>query len=137
MFPTRQLKHLWIAFAVQAAGRLLDLRWHLTHDEFEGTAQQFEAHWLLWLGVIATLVVAIQILRSGEAGVRGPATAVAASCVYIPVSAWHFVEHAAGNDPQLAHLILGLSQLGILAGVIIATVDQRRSSLRALRTSDG
>jgi hypothetical protein len=58
---------LWVAFVVQIAGRLVDLQWHRTHSEFETGADQFRAHWLVWLGTILVLVVAVMALRSSRA----------------------------------------------------------------------
>ena len=43
------LQLLWATLIVQVAGRLIDARWHATHDEFEGASQQLQAHWLIWL----------------------------------------------------------------------------------------
>lgn len=70
----RLLRFLWAAAAVQLLGRALDGRWHATHDEFEGTRQQLTAHWLLWLGVLATLAVAalgVRLLPDDAGAVAG------------------------------------------------------------------
>ncbi len=122
------LRALWVAIAVQLLGRALDLRWHVTHDEFEGTSQQFEAHWLLWIGVLATIAVAIAALRSraNPAGRRGYATVLAFGAFYVPVSVWHFVEHANEADPEVAHVLLAIGQVGMVAGAVLATVLARR-----------
>jgi hypothetical protein len=126
---------LWVAVAIQVLGRLLDLRWHLANDEFEGTSQQFEAHWLLWIGVLATLAVAAFAIaqRPRIAGYRGYLTTLIAAGAYVPVSVWHFIEHANGNDPGLAHLLLALTQIAMIAGAVWATllVRGRRELQRA------
>jgi hypothetical protein len=128
MGGSRALRALWIAVAVQLAGRLLDLRWHLAHDEFEGTSQQFEAHWLLWLGVLATVAVAAWGLLRHEwlAGYPGYVLTLASGLFYIPVSVWHFIEHANGRDPELAHILLGIGQVGMVTGAVLATLLARR-----------
>ena len=128
MNPSPLLRWLWVAIAVQLAGRLVDLRWHLANDEFEGTAQQFEAHWLLWIGVLATLVVAVLIWRSPLRDVsRGGALGIVSGTVaYVGVSVWHFVEHANGADPEVAHLLLGITQTVVLIAAIVLTVSARR-----------
>jgi hypothetical protein len=46
---------LWIGFGASIAGRLLDLQWHVTHDEFETAGDQVRAHWLAWLGAVVLL----------------------------------------------------------------------------------
>ncbi|MGH2701749.1 MAG: hypothetical protein ACRDJ2_08245 [Actinomycetota bacterium] len=61
---------LWAAFIVQIAGRLLDLQWHRTHTEFETGKDQHQAHWLVWLGTLLVLVVAVWALRGGPSTAR-------------------------------------------------------------------
>jgi hypothetical protein len=127
--PSAALKALWIAVAVQILGRLLDLRWHLDNDEFEGTAQQLEAHWLLWLGVLATLAIALAALRTELDG-RGLRALIGITLAYIAVAIWHFVEHANHADPELAHYLLGLTQLGMIGAAIWVTLAFRRGRPR-------
>jgi hypothetical protein len=126
------LRALWVAVAVQLAGRLLDLRWHLTHDEFEGTSQQLEAHWLLWLGVLATIAVAaVASVRMERPAARpGYLLTLLSGGLYVPVAIWHFIEHANGSDPELAHVLLAVGGIGMVAGAVLATalvVRGRRS----------
>ena len=127
------LRALWIAVGVQIAGRLLDLRWHLNHDEFEGTAQQFEAHWLLWIGVLATVAVAGAGLRSRPDGTtrQGWLSLLVSAIAYVGVAVWHFVEHANGADPGLAHLLLGITQAAMILAAVFITVQARRSQIPA------
>jgi hypothetical protein len=128
MSASRALRALWIAVAVQLAGRLLDLRWHLTHDEFEGTSQQLEAHWLLWLGVLATVAVAAWVVLMPErlAGYHGYLLTLAAAALYVPVAVWHFVAHANSEDPELAHVLVGIGGVGMVIGAVLATLLVRR-----------
>jgi hypothetical protein len=114
--------------ALQLLGRALDLRWHLTHDEFEGVSQQFEAHWLLWLGVLATLVVAWAAARRPEPEPlerRVYIFVLASGLAYAVVAVWHFIEHANHNDPELAHVLLGVTQLAMITGAVLATYAVR------------
>lgn len=60
----RSLAALGAAFGVQVAGRLMDLRWHRTHDGFETGSDQVRAHWLVWLGTI--LVIAACVIVAGR-----------------------------------------------------------------------
>lgn len=47
------------------AGQLVDLRWHAAHGHrFETAADQLGAHWLIWLGVLVLLIVAVVGARS-------------------------------------------------------------------------
>ena len=127
----RPLRLLWVALTVQLLGRLLDLRWHATHDEFEGPSQQFEAHWLLWIGVLGTLVVVGWLVAQGASpGRSGYLTALVASCLYVAVAVWHFVEHANHQDPELAHILLAVTQTAVVAGAVLATVAVRRAQAR-------
>ena len=134
------LRALWIAIGVQLAGRLLDLRWHLDHDEFEGATQQVEAHWLLWLGVLATIAVAAWAVRGGltrAPGFSGYVLTLGSGLLYAPVAIWHFVEHANGADPELAHLLLAIGQIGMVVGAIVATATARRAAARTAADAPG
>jgi hypothetical protein len=125
----RRLQALWVAVGVQLLGWLVDLRWHLTNEEFEGVSEQFEAHWLLWLGVLGALLVSL--LAARERGTpaperRGYLFLLGSGLAYTGVAVWHFVEHANGNDPELAHVLLGVTQVGMILGAVLATLDARR-----------
>lgn len=124
----RPLVALWIAVAVMLLGRLLDLRWHLANDEFEGTIQQLEAHWLVWLGVLVVLWGAAAGVRAGVDGIGFRLTLVSA-LLYVPVAIWHFVEHANGADPEAAHYLLAITQIGVLAGATTAAFELRPAQL--------
>lgn len=52
---------------------------------------------------------------------------LAASGLYVAVSIWHFLEHASGADPEVAHVVIGVTKVAILAGVVWATVVWRRA----------
>lgn len=128
----RPLVWLWLTVAVQLAGRVLDALWHAGHDEFEGASEQLQAHWLAWLGVLATLSVAGVLARSPRTrGNRGYPITAAGAAAYVPVAVWHFIEHANGNDPETAHVIIALTQAAMFAGVIAATVIHRRLDVPA------
>jgi hypothetical protein len=129
----RYLLALWAAVAVQIAGRIVDGIWHANHEEFEGASQQLEAHWLLWLGVVLTLAVAALAATRLPARERnaGYAIILAGGALYVPVSVWHFIEHANLNDPELAHYLLGLGQVAIIAGAVLAAVLTLRRPVSA------
>jgi hypothetical protein len=115
---TPYLRALWIGALLFVAGIALDQRWHATHDEFEGTSQQFEAHWLLWIGfavVLAATVLAFLRLAPRERH-RGFTVVLVASAVYLPVTIWHFLAHANEVDPAVAHVLLAIGDAGIIAG---------------------
>jgi hypothetical protein len=120
---------IWVGVGVQIAGRILDGIWHATNDEFEAASQQLEAHWLLWLGVIITVVAASLAVARVPAGERnwGYSLLLAGGLLYVPVSIWHFIEHANLNDPQVAHYLLALGQGTMIAGAIAALVLTRRA----------
>lgn len=121
----RPIVGLWIAIAVMAAGRLVDLQWHVSHDEFEGTTQQLEAHWLAWIGVILVLIAAGIALRADPG--TGFRLAFVSAAAYVPVAIWHFVEHANGADPQVAHVLLGITGIGMVVGAVLASFEVRRA----------
>jgi hypothetical protein len=116
------------------AGIARDLVWHATHNtqrEFETASKQVEVHWLLWLGVLVIVTtIGLTLARSEQTGLRrGYLIALVSGLLYVGVSVWHFVEHANGNDPQLAHLFLYAGAAGILTGGIAMLFDARRRNL--------
>jgi hypothetical protein len=129
----RFLVALWVGVAVQVGGRILDGIWHANHDEFEAVSQQLEAHWLLWLGVLLTLAVAALAVIRLPAGDRnaGHSLVLAGGVLYVPISIWHFIEHANLNDPELAHYLLALGQLAILVGAVVAAILSLRRPVSA------
>ena len=131
---TPYLRALWAGAIIFVAGIARDLVWHATNDEFEGTSQQFEAHWLLWIGFLVVLAVTVlAFLRlSSEERHPGFVVVLAASMVYLPVTVWHFVAHANGVDPELAHVLLAIGDATILSGVAwtIATSLSRLARAR-------
>jgi hypothetical protein len=106
------------------AGIALDLRWHATHDEFEGASEQLEAHWLLWLGLVVVLVamlLARQALGAYEWN-AGLTVVLVAALAEIAVHAWHFVAHANEVDPEVAHTLLTVGNVLVISGAIFAFV---------------
>jgi hypothetical protein len=127
---TRLVQLLAVALVVQIAGRALDGRWHATHDEFEGASQQLEAHWLIWLGVLATLgicALALRRLDRDDRGLLGYRVTLVSGLGYAIVAVWHFIEHANHNDPEIAHVLLALGQAGMLIGIVLVFVLPRRA----------
>jgi hypothetical protein len=86
-------------------------------------------HWLLWIGALTVLVTSyLVIARSGTAGRdRYQLIAFLSAALYAAVSVWHFVEHAKGNDPQVAHIFLYIGAVGIAAGCGLALWTASRS----------
>ena len=76
MTDRRALQGLWVAVAVQVAGRIVDGLWHASHDEFETTSDQLQAHWLIWVGVLLALVVAYGAVRALRGSASRPAYAI-------------------------------------------------------------
>jgi hypothetical protein len=130
MSERRLLLRLLAATGVlQIAGRALDGWWHSRHAEFEGAAQQLEAHWLIWLAVAATIVVCVLALRrlgASDPGGRGYRFTLVSAVAYSAVAVWHFTEHSNHRDPDVAHVFLALFQIAMLAGIVWALVAGRR-----------
>jgi hypothetical protein len=105
---SRMFSILLIGFAGQIAGRLVDLRWHLTHDEFEGGLEQLQAHWLIWLATAFVLGVSAAALQrvtdSGER--RGYGIILSANLAYGAVAVVHFFQHLNGSEVDWAHVLL-------------------------------
>jgi hypothetical protein len=114
---------------LQLAGRALDGVWHANHDEFEAARQQLEAHWLLWIAVLATIAVCVIALRrpdlDGRVAVAFRIT-LGSAAVYAGVAVWHFIEHANHNDPALPHVLLAITQIAMLVGILLTFIRARR-----------
>jgi len=123
---------LWAAFVVQIVGRLLDLQWHRTHDEFETGTDQLEAHWLVWLGTVFVIAVTITALRIVEHGQqkRGYATALLANALYAVAALIHFVQHMNHSEVDWTHVSLAVTNLGAVVGVVWVTAAFLRNHNR-------
>jgi hypothetical protein len=111
---------LLIGFGAQIAGRLVDLRWHLTHDEFEGGIEQLQAHWLIWLATLFVLWVAVRGLRHAESGGerRGYQIVLVANLAYAVVAVIHFFQHLDRLEVNWAHLLLAITGIAGAVGVL-------------------
>lgn len=69
---------------------------------------------------------------SGRAGGRAWLAVLAGSASYAAVAAWHFIEHAQGDDPLLPHVLLVATWALLLGGALAVTVAWRRRTARAL-----
>lgn len=116
-------RYLWGAFALQIAGRLLDLQWHRTHPEFETGQDQVTAHWLVWIGTLFVLAVAAWALRVGssQAERRGYHAVLWSNALYAGVAVIHFIQHLNHQEVDWAHLSLVLTGIGSLVGVLMVT----------------
>ena len=121
---------LWGAFGVQIAGRLLDLWWHSSHDEFESGRDQLTAHWLVWLGTVLMLMVAIRALRSEVPAPWRLSYHVVlwSNLLYVAVAVAHFVQHLNRMEVDWAHAGLAVTNLASAAGVAMMTIAWRRST---------
>lgn len=122
------LRRLWAAFAVQVAGRTLDFWWHATHDEFETGGDQLQAHWLVWIGTILVMAVAIGALRTGVQGqVRvGFLIVLWANALYVPIAVAHFIQHMKLQEVDWAHIGLGVTNVVAALGVFFVSYASLR-----------
>ena len=128
---------LVIGLAGQIAGRLVDLRWHLTHDEFEGAAEQLQAHWLIWLATICVLGTAgIAVKEVNQRGQRrGFLIVLGANLAYAVLAVIHFFQHLNHLEVDWAHLLLAITSIAAAVGaswVIAARFASRRAAKRVV-----
>ncbi|MGH9030662.1 MAG: hypothetical protein ACRDZV_00920 [Acidimicrobiia bacterium] len=119
-----------VAAIVMTLGRVIDLRWHATHPEFETGVDQLQAHWLSWLGALGLLVVAtIGMIRP----YRSPGYVIlfTSALLYAPVAVWHFWLHNQLRDPALPHALLAVSQFGLYLGTAFLAAGLVRPRCRA------
>lgn len=94
-------------------GRGADLWWHATHDEFETGADQLQAHWLPWLGALIMFATALVAIRQPSLRSPGFAVVLGSASLYAALAVWHFWLHQQLRDPDLPHVLLAVSQLGL------------------------
>lgn len=107
-------------FGAQVSGRLVDLQWHLSHEEFEGAAEQFQAHWLIWVSTLFVLGVAALAVRDVTAPGqrRGYLIVLVSNLAYAIVAIAHFFQHLDHREVDWAHLLLALTSIVAAIGVI-------------------
>jgi cytochrome bd-type quinol oxidase subunit 2 len=110
---------LWIGLVLLVAGRVLDLQWHASHDEFETASDQLRAHWLAWVGALVLLVGAGIAVRERHRSPM-PAVLLIGAVGYAAVAVWHFYEHSQLRDPDLPHVLLAISQILMFVGAPLA-----------------
>lgn len=118
-------------FGGQIAGRLVDLQWHVTHEEFEGAAEQVQAHWLIWLATAAVVAVGVLGVRDvQERGQRrGYLIVLIGNLAYAVVSVVHFLQHLNQLEVDWAHLLLAITSVVATVGVlwvVVARFGSRR-----------
>ena len=131
------LAMLWGAFVVQVAGRLLDLRWHQTHQDFETGRDQITAHWLVWLGTLLLIGVVTWALRNGpsKAERKGYLVALWSNLLYVVVAILHFIQHLNHQEVDWAHISLALTNIGSVVGVVMVTFAHKRGQREPQRAS--
>jgi hypothetical protein len=77
--------------------------------------------------VLAVTAIAVR----DHIGGKGFRITLLSAALYVPVATWHFVEHANGTDPELAHVLLTIAYIGMLAGAVIAALEARRRAAPA------
>lgn len=116
----RRVRFAVLAGAVaMTAGRVVDLRWHATHQEFETGADQLQAHWLAWVGALILSVAAVIGVSRPVYRSPGFIVLLPSGLAYIVVVVWHFWLHNQLRDPALPHVLLALSQLGLYVGTAL------------------
>jgi len=122
--PTgRLLVGAWTGILLLVAGQVVDLRWHAANGRrFETASDQAGAHWVIWLGVLVLLIVAVagarQVPSRWFAGFRLLLLAVVC---HVLIDGWHFWEHYNLRDPVVPHVLLAILKAVMLAAVISAT----------------
>jgi len=110
---------------VYAAGTAVDQNWHAHHASFEGGADQVQAHTVLWLGGLITLVAAAWAVAARTRN-RGYRVVLGSSIAFAVVQAWHFWEHYYHHDPAAPHVAIALTAASLLVGMIWVVFGARR-----------
>jgi hypothetical protein len=126
MDDTRRLfVALLAAFPVQVGGRLLDLRWHQTHSDFETGRDQLQAHWLVWLGTLMVIGVALMAMRLKPTGLvhRAYQITLWANALYVVVAVIHFFQHLDHQEVDWAHAGLAVTNIAAATGIVMVTAS--------------
>jgi hypothetical protein len=80
--------------------------------------------------MLLTLAAAAWALRTDRAPERRTAYLVVfvAALLYVPVAIWHFIGHVNGDELDVAHVLLAVTQVATIVGAIVATTRSRRTS---------
>jgi hypothetical protein len=124
---------LWVGLVVLIVGIVWDQRWHATHDvnsEFASLGAQTRAHWILWVGVVLSVVAAYLARNLVSEGWRNSCyLVVAGGLMYGVVSVWHSWEHARGHDPSIPHVLLVVALI-VMFGGGVGTILTRKSATK-------
>ena len=74
--------------------------------------------------------MALRRLGSGDPAAHGYRVTLVSGLAYAAVATWHFIEHANHDDPEVAHVLLVATQVGMILGIVLAFVLTRRSAWR-------
>lgn len=129
MATKRLVWTLWAGVLIQLVGRAIDGRWHAMHEHFETAGDQVEAHLILWIGVLVTLLVSALTAKRLPVELRsGWPIVLVGSGLYVVAAAWHFWEHSRGVDPLAPHIALGVVWATLLGGALMVTLWWRRQA---------
>ena len=117
LYRIRRLRVTVLVGAVAlTAGRVLDLWWHATHEDFETGRQQLQAHWPVWAAAVVLLAAGAVAARRPVYRSPGMTVVLASASLYGAVAVWHFWLHQQQRDPALPHVLLAVSQVGLYLG---------------------
>ena len=129
-----RFRMLLVGLAGQIAGRLVDLRWHATHEEVAGGVEHQQAHWLIWIATLFVIIVAARAIRGNEVA-RTTKSAyrvvLGVNLAYAVVAVIHFFQHLNHLEVDWAHLLLSVTSVAGAAGVvwvIVAYVSAKRDT---------
>lgn len=133
----RLLTAAWGAVAVVAVGVVADVRWHAAHGSADGIDDLVAGHGLIWIGVLVTVAIAaIGARRRSSVWYSGWGLLLAGAIGYAASEGLHVWSHGTGHARVLTHVLMQLSKVGVVAGVISATVaTKQRSRDRTVTTS--
>ena len=118
-------RSLWIALGGLLLGILgvgWDRLWHSRHagGQLSGASELLEAHWLMILGVVITLVAlvtAVRSVRRPRSAVVGTWIALVGSVLMVVGFGWDSGRHIQGTESPTAHAMIYAGLLSVVIGL--------------------
>ena len=131
---------LWttvVGIAIGIAGVIWDNSWHGRHADtgITGLNEVFEAHWLIFVGILVIAValsVSVASVRHPQRAALATRTAFGGAVAMLVGFVWDNIYHAQGTESPAGHTLiyLGLAVVIVTVPMALASLPARRAAAR-------